>query len=118
LSPFYLCGQDPEQQKVIDRLAEFVVARGTEGDAFENIVREKEQNNPRFAFLFGGPYNDYYRWKLYELRNPGINLWNLTTILMSLFVKFLNTNLFEKSCCCLLQKFTIITTTTTTAPSF
>jgi hypothetical protein len=70
ISPPPLPPEDPEQQKVIDRLAEFVVARGTEGDVFENVVREKEKNNPRFAFLFGGPYNDYYRWKLYELRNP------------------------------------------------
>jgi len=46
---------------VIDKLAGFVARRG---DHFEQMTREKQQNNPRFAFLFGGPDHAYYRWVL------------------------------------------------------
>lgn len=59
---------DPEQFKIIDKLAEFVANKGNEGMAFESMVKERERHNNKFAFLFGGPLYDYYQLKLAELR--------------------------------------------------
>jgi hypothetical protein len=42
---------DEEVRTVIDKLAVFVAKNG---DAFENITKEKQRDNPKFAFLFGG----------------------------------------------------------------
>ena len=39
------------------------------GPQFEALVRDKERNNRAFAFLFGGPGLDYYRWKLFTLHH-------------------------------------------------
>jgi calcium homeostasis ER protein len=41
---------------------------------FEAKLREKEQGNPKFSFLFGGENSDYYQWKVYCLRNPGAGM--------------------------------------------
>lgn len=48
-----------ELRNRIDRLAEFVARNGP---AFEKTVRERERENPAFAFLRpGAPYHDYYQ---------------------------------------------------------
>lgn len=33
------------------------------------MLREKQQNNPEFAFLFGGPDHAYYQWRTWCMRN-------------------------------------------------
>jgi calcium homeostasis ER protein len=42
-------------------LALFVAKNGRD---FEDMTRSKQQDNQRFAFLFGGEYSDYYRYRL------------------------------------------------------
>jgi hypothetical protein len=32
------------------------------------MIKGKEQDNPKFSFLFGGEDHAYYRWKLGSLR--------------------------------------------------
>ncbi|XP_022841511.1 calcium homeostasis endoplasmic reticulum protein-like [Olea europaea var. sylvestris] len=53
---------DPELQKRIDKLVEYAVKNGPE---FEAVVREREQENPAYNFLFGGEGNSYCRYQLW-----------------------------------------------------
>ncbi|XP_071953503.1 calcium homeostasis endoplasmic reticulum protein-like [Antedon mediterranea] len=53
--------EDPELRKIIDKLANFVARNGPE---FENMTKQKQANNPRFNFLFGGDYFNYYQYKV------------------------------------------------------
>ncbi|KAK6237173.1 hypothetical protein SCA6_012510 [Theobroma cacao] len=60
---------DPELQKRIDKLVEYATKNGPE---FEAMIREKQQDNPDYSFLFGGEGNGYYRYKLWlSMRPPG-----------------------------------------------
>ena len=34
------------------------------GSKFEEMTKEKQKGNPKFAFLFGGEHYNYYRWKV------------------------------------------------------
>lgn len=34
------------------------------GSKFEEMTKEKQKGNLKFAFLFGGEYYNYYRWKV------------------------------------------------------
>lgn len=54
---------DPDQElrNVIDKLAQFVSRNGPE---FEKMTMEKQKDNPKFSFLFGGEYFSYYKYKL------------------------------------------------------
>ena len=52
---------DREQQNIIDKLANFVARNGKE---FEFMTKEKQKDNPKFDFLFGGEFNRYYEWKV------------------------------------------------------
>uniref|UniRef100_A0A336MLT5 CSON001959 protein n=1 Tax=Culicoides sonorensis TaxID=179676 RepID=A0A336MLT5_CULSO len=52
--------QDQNLRNIIDKLAEFVARNGTE---FEQMTKNKQQSNPKFAFLFGGEYFSYYQWR-------------------------------------------------------
>ena len=52
---------DIEVRNIIDKLAVFVARNGPE---FERMTMEKQRNNPKFYFLFGGQYNAYYKWKV------------------------------------------------------
>lgn len=45
----------------MDKLANFVARNGHE---FEQMTMDKQRNNPKFAFLFGGEYHAYYKWKV------------------------------------------------------
>lgn len=58
---------DPELQKRIDKLVEYAVKNGPE---FEAVVREREQDNPAYSFLFGGEGHNYYRYKLWMATRP------------------------------------------------
>ncbi|KAM1247339.1 hypothetical protein EV1_043061 [Malus domestica] len=60
---------DPELHKRIDKLVEYSAKNGPE---FEAMIREKQQDNPEYAFLFGGEGHGYYRYKLWiSTRAPG-----------------------------------------------
>jgi len=39
-------------------MASYVVRNGVD---FEEMMKQKEQGNPKFAFLFGGEHYQYYR---------------------------------------------------------
>jgi len=59
---------DPELQKRIDKLVEYATKNGPE---FEVMIREKQQDNPAYSFLFGGEGHAYYRYKLWlSTRGP------------------------------------------------
>uniref|UniRef100_A0A6Q2XP71 Uncharacterized protein n=1 Tax=Esox lucius TaxID=8010 RepID=A0A6Q2XP71_ESOLU len=53
--------EDQELKNVIDKLAQFVARNGPE---FEKMTMEKQKDNPKFSFLFGGDFFTYYRCKL------------------------------------------------------
>lgn len=48
-------------RNIIDKLANFVARNGPE---FEQMTMEKQRDNPKFFFLFGGEFNAYYKWKV------------------------------------------------------
>ncbi|KAE9416317.1 hypothetical protein Angca_002460, partial [Angiostrongylus cantonensis] len=50
---------DDDLRNAIERLAVFVAKNGPE---FEKMTMEKQEGNPKFAFLYGGPFNEYYRF--------------------------------------------------------
>ncbi|KAA0196610.1 Calcium homeostasis endoplasmic reticulum protein [Fasciolopsis buskii] len=56
---------DPEQRNIIDKLSDFVARNGQE---FESLTKEKQRDNPKFAFLQGGEFYDYYKFKVEEAR--------------------------------------------------
>uniref|UniRef100_A0A665SYY4 Calcium homeostasis endoplasmic reticulum protein n=1 Tax=Echeneis naucrates TaxID=173247 RepID=A0A665SYY4_ECHNA len=65
--------EDQELRNVIDKLAQFVARNGPE---FEKMTMEKQKDNPKFSFLFGGEYFSYYKCKLameqqQHIYNPG-----------------------------------------------
>ncbi|KAK6160780.1 hypothetical protein DH2020_004161 [Rehmannia glutinosa] len=64
---------DPELQKRIDKLVEYAVKNGPE---FEAVVREREQDNPAYSFLFGGEGHNYYRYKLWMATRPLMGPYN------------------------------------------
>ncbi|XP_036376893.1 calcium homeostasis endoplasmic reticulum protein isoform X2 [Megalops cyprinoides] len=53
--------EDQELRNVIDKLAQFVARNGPE---FEKMTMEKQKENPKFSFLFGGEFFNYYKYKL------------------------------------------------------
>ncbi|KAL3868996.1 hypothetical protein ACJMK2_041734, partial [Sinanodonta woodiana] len=52
---------DPELKNIIDKLANFVARNGPE---FENMTKQKQKDNPKFSFLYGGEYFNYYQYKV------------------------------------------------------
>jgi len=54
-----------EAALVVDKVAA-AVARN--GPAFEALLREKQQGNPKYAFLYGGAYADRYALALQRER--------------------------------------------------
>jgi splicing factor 3A subunit 1 len=56
----------PEIRKIVDKTAIFVARNGIQ---FEERIREKEKNDPKFCFLNpNDPYHAYYAFKLSEQR--------------------------------------------------
>nr|XP_024217822.1 calcium homeostasis endoplasmic reticulum protein [Halyomorpha halys] len=53
--------QDIELRNIIDKLAQFVARNGPE---FEQMTKNKQKGNPKFGFLFGGEYFNYYQYKV------------------------------------------------------
>lgn len=52
---------DASLRNIIDKLAEFVARNGPE---FEAITKQKQQNNPKFEFLYGGEFASYYQYRV------------------------------------------------------
>ncbi|XP_052861844.1 calcium homeostasis endoplasmic reticulum protein [Anopheles cruzii] len=52
---------DIELRNIIDKLADFVARNGPE---FELMTKSKQKGNPKFAFLYGGEYYNYYQYKV------------------------------------------------------
>lgn len=52
---------DTGLRNIIDKLAEFVARNGPE---FESITKAKQMGNPKFGFLYGGDYYQYYQWRV------------------------------------------------------
>jgi calcium homeostasis ER protein len=52
---------DVELKKIIDKLANFVARNGPE---FEQMTMNKQRENPKFQFLFGGEWHAYYKWRV------------------------------------------------------
>jgi hypothetical protein len=48
-------------------MAAYVMRHGGVGGDFDQIARRKQQNNPRFAFMFGGEGAEYYSYVTAEL---------------------------------------------------
>lgn len=59
---------DPELHKRIDKLIEYAARNGPE---FEALIREREQDNPAYSFLFGGEGYNYYRYNLWLSTRSG-----------------------------------------------
>lgn len=52
---------DVELKNIIDKLAQFVARNGPE---FEQMTKNKQKDNPKFSFLFGGELFNYYQYKV------------------------------------------------------
>lgn len=65
---------DIELRNIIDKLAQFVARNGPE---FEQMTKNKQKDNPKFGFLFGGEHFNYYQYKVTTeqaiLKQKGIN---------------------------------------------
>ena len=64
---------DQELRNVIDKLAQFVARNGPE---FEKMTMEKQKDNPKFSFLFGGDFFSYYKYKLAFEQQPRTFIYN------------------------------------------
>ncbi len=53
--------KDQELRNIIDKLAQFVARNGPE---FEQMTKDKQEDNPRFYFLFGGEFFNYYKFRV------------------------------------------------------
>ena len=52
------CFFEDDVRDTIDKFASFVARKGVE---FEQVTKNSQQGNPKFAFLFGGEFHHYYR---------------------------------------------------------
>ncbi|KAK7889137.1 hypothetical protein WMY93_024697 [Mugilogobius chulae] len=59
--------EDQELRNVIDKLAQFVARNGPE---FEKMTMEKQKDNAKFSFLFGGDFFTYYKYRLALEQQP------------------------------------------------
>ncbi|XP_075731709.1 SR-related CTD associated factor 6 isoform X2 [Rhipicephalus microplus] len=57
---------DQELRNIIDKLAQFVARNGPE---FEQMTKQKQKDNPKFSFLFGGEYYAYYKHQVAAQQN-------------------------------------------------
>ncbi|KAJ7518744.1 hypothetical protein O6H91_20G006200 [Diphasiastrum complanatum] len=64
---------DTELQKRIDKLVEYAAKNGPQ---FEALMKEKQKDNPAYAFLFGAEGHNYYRYKLWVTINTHLGTFN------------------------------------------
>lgn len=48
-------------KNIIDKLANFVARNGPQ---FEEMTKQKQKDNPKFSFLFGGEFYTYYKFRV------------------------------------------------------
>ena len=70
---------DVELKKIIDKLANFVSRNGPE---FERMTMNKQRDNPKFKFLFGGEWHGYYKWRIATEQGQGVCVCVLCTYFM------------------------------------
>lgn len=73
---------EPRQRFIIDAMAFYVMRDGCE---FEQVVMEREAENPEFGFLFDVrcPEHAYYRWRLFSLASgDSLRSWRVDPFLM------------------------------------
>lgn len=58
-SPIFVL--DTDLRNIIDKLAQFVARNGPE---FEQMTKNKQKGNPKFQFLYGGEFFNYYQYKV------------------------------------------------------
>lgn len=57
----FFFSSDHDLKNIIDKLAQFVARNGPE---FEHMTKQKQKDNPKFSFLFGGEFFNYYQYKV------------------------------------------------------
>ena len=60
-------GLSAEEIAAVDKMADYKVRNG---DAFEALIKQKQQGNPKFAFLFdlASPAHAYYQQRYHQLK--------------------------------------------------
>jgi hypothetical protein len=57
----------PEEKGIIEKMADYVARNGPK---FEDLLKEKQKENPKFGFLYeGSKYYDYYKFRIYAVKN-------------------------------------------------
>lgn len=80
---------DDKTKGIIDKLAAAVVKNGPQ---MEEVVKEKQSNNPAFDFLKdSGQYNEYYRWKIFDIRQKQKDV-DANPLAAALQARFVNTH--------------------------
>ncbi|CAM6104345.1 unnamed protein product [Calypogeia fissa] len=64
---------DSDLQKRIDKLVKYAAKNGPQFKAF---MKDKQKENPAYAFLFGAEGHDYYRYRLWLTINPHLGALN------------------------------------------
>lgn len=73
---------DTDLRNIIDKLAQFVARNGLE---FEQMTKNKQKDNPKFSFLFGGEHFNYYQYKVTTEQASKYNWIILSVHLLYLF---------------------------------
>lgn len=47
------------------------------GPEFEAITKQKQQNNPKFEFLYGGEFASYYQFRVAAEQTRELRWWSL-----------------------------------------
>ena len=84
---------DGELKNIVDKLAVFVARNGPE---FEQMTKQKQKDNPRFSFLFGGEHFNYYQYRVTteQASRCQLNLLNINLIIYLAFKHY--ASLFSK----------------------
>lgn len=61
IQDYFFLSTDHDLKNIIDKLAQFVARNGPE---FEHMTKQKQKDNPKFSFLFGGEFFNYYQYKV------------------------------------------------------
>lgn len=70
---------DQDLRNIIDKLAQFVARNGPE---FEKMTKNKQKNNPKFSFLYGGEHFNYYQYKVTTEQASKHRRWAVTPIVI------------------------------------
>jgi len=82
---------DQDLRNIIDKLAQFVARNGLE---FENMTKNKQKDNPKFGFLHGGEYFNYYQ---YKVTTEQASEYSLIVIIVVYSYLYIITNIYKKN---------------------